>query len=165
MRALLDFAEVADLRQLSRAVECSERLGLFDGRAMAAQLDRSFGRRGLKPMRTVLAQYDDNHEFTRSDLEDLALELARDHGLPRPVVNATVGEHEVDLLWTAQRVVVEADSWTFHGTRAAFERDRRRDADLQAQGYRVLRVTWRQAHDQAAWIARRLRDVLALSAT
>jgi very-short-patch-repair endonuclease len=85
--------------------------------------------------------------------------------VPRPVVNAKVGEYEVDLLWSAERVVVEADSWTFHGTRAAFERDRQRDADLQARGYRVLRVTWRQARDEAAWIAARLRDVLALGAS
>jgi very-short-patch-repair endonuclease len=32
----------------------------------------------------------------------------------------------------------------FHSSRAAFERDRRRDADLQGLGYRVIRVTWRQ---------------------
>ncbi len=165
MRALLDFAEVADLRQLSRAVECSDRLGLFDGGALGALLDRSFGRRGVRPMRIVLGRYDDNHLFTRSDLEDLALELVRDHGLPRPQVNARVGHHEVDLLWSAQRVVIEADSWEFHGTRAAFERDRRRDADLQARGYRVLRVTWRQACDEAAWIAARLRRVLAIDAS
>jgi very-short-patch-repair endonuclease len=114
---------------------------------------------------SAVARYDDNHEFTRSTLEDLALDLVRDHGVPRPVVNAKVGEYEVDLLWSAERVVVEADSWTFHGTRAAFERDRQRDADLQARGYRVLRVTWRQARDEAAWIAARLRDVLALGAS
>jgi len=165
MRTLLDYAEVTDLRGLSRAVEQSDRLGLFDGQAIAALLERSFGRRGVKSMRTVLARYDESHVFTRSDLEDLALELVRDHALPRPVVNAKVGAYEVDLLWPAQRVVVEADSWTFHGTRAAFERDRTRDADLQARGYRVLRVTWRQARDEPAWIARRLWEVLALSAS
>lgn len=161
MRALLDLAEVADLRQVSRAMERSDRLGLYDGRAMGDLLGRSFGRRGVKPMRIVLERYDDNHRFTRSDLEDLALELVRDHGLPRPAVNARVGAYEVDLLWSDHQVVVEADGWAFHGTRAAFERDRRRDADLQAQGYRVLRVTWRQARNQAAWIADRLREVLA----
>jgi very-short-patch-repair endonuclease len=163
MRALLDFAEDADVRQVTRAVEASDRLGLFDGRAIGALLDRSFGRRGVKPMRIVLGRYDESHVFTRSDLEDLALDLVNEHALPRPVVNAKVGEYEVDLLWREQKVVVEADSWTFHGTRAAFERDRQRDADLQARGFRVVRVTWRQARDEAAWIAGRLRAVLALT--
>jgi very-short-patch-repair endonuclease len=37
--------------------------------------------------------------------------------------------------------VVEFDGWAYHSSRAAFERDRRRDADLQLAGQRVLRVT------------------------
>jgi len=36
---------------------------------------------------------------------------------------------------------VELDGFEYHGTRAAFERDRARDADLQLAGFRVLRVT------------------------
>ena len=43
-----------------------------------------------------------------------------------------------------QRLVVEVDGFAFHSSRAAFERDRVRDAELQAMGYRVLRVTWRR---------------------
>ncbi|MEA2422166.1 MAG: hypothetical protein QOF55_1265, partial [Thermoleophilaceae bacterium] len=35
-------------------------------------------------------------------------------------------------------------SYAFHSPRAAFERDRARDAELIAAGYRVIRVTWRQ---------------------
>jgi hypothetical protein len=37
---------------------------------------------------------------------------------------------------------VEVDSYAFHSTRNAFDRDRRRDADLAAQGLRLLRLTW-----------------------
>ena len=47
-------------------------------------------------------------------------------------------------MWTAQRLIVEVDGFAFHGGRAAFERDRRRDAQLQALGHRVLRITWRR---------------------
>ena len=43
-----------------------------------------------------------------------------------------------------ERLIVEVDGYTFHGGRAAFERDRERDAELQAEGLRVMRVTWRQ---------------------
>lgn len=165
MRALLDAAEHLSDRALDRAVEQSERLRRFDGFALSALLERSGGRRGAGRLRSAVGRYDENHRFTRSDLEDLALDLVRDHGLPRPLVNARVGDHEVDLLWSQQRVVVEADSWTFHGTRAAFERDCQRDADLQARGYRVVRVTWRRVRDEPAWIAARLRDVLGLGAS
>jgi len=55
-----------------------------------------------------------------------------------------VAGYEVDFLWPGERLVVEVDGYAFHSTRAAFERDRVRDADLQAHGYRVLRFTWRR---------------------
>src|SRR3712207_7206929 len=47
-------------------------------------------------------------------------------------------------LFRSQRLVVEMDGWRFHSSRAAFERNRRKDQDLIAAGYRVLRITWRQ---------------------
>jgi very-short-patch-repair endonuclease len=62
-------------------------------------------------------------------------------------VNAHVGRYEVDFLWREASVIVETDSFRHHGHRAAFEIDRARDADLQAQGYRVLRFTYRQVKD------------------
>ena len=75
-------------------------------------------------------------------------------GLPAPLTNSHVAGLEVDLLWREQRLVVEVDGYAFHVSRAAFERDRRRDARLLAAGYRVLRVTWRQlAHEPERVIA------------
>ena len=54
----------------------------------------------------------------------------------------------VDALWPKQRVIVEVDGYTYHAHRAAFERDRRRDQQLIAAGYRVIRVTWIQLRDR-----------------
>jgi very-short-patch-repair endonuclease len=59
-------------------------------------------------------------------------------------VNVRIGGHEVDFLWRKERLVVEVDGFGFHSSRAAFEHDRLRDAELQASGFRVMRVTWRQ---------------------
>jgi very-short-patch-repair endonuclease len=52
------------------------------------------------------------------------------------------------------------DGFAFHSTREAFERDRRRDADLQADGYRVLRVTYRQLSREREALAARLAVAL-----
>lgn len=64
------------------------------------------------------------------------------------------------MLWCAERLVVEVDGFAFHSTRAAFERDRRRDAVLQLAGYRVLRLSWRhvvnESHATVAMLARAL---------
>ena len=47
---------------------------------------------------------------------------------------------EVDLL-VGDRVVVEIDGFAHHSDRVAFQEDRRRDRELVAQGYVVLRFT------------------------
>jgi very-short-patch-repair endonuclease len=82
--------------------------------------------------------------LTRSEAERRFLELVRAAQLPPPEVNVRVGRHEVDFLWREPGVVVEVDGFDFHSSRAAFERDRLRDTELGALGYRVMRVTWRQ---------------------
>lgn len=68
-------------------------------------------------------------------------------------MNGTVAGLEVDFVFELQRVVVETDGWRYHGTRAAFERDRRRDATLARAGYRTLRFSHRQLAEEAAAVA------------
>ena len=38
--------------------------------------------------------------------------------------------YEVDLLWRAQRLILETDGGRFHSTRSQIERDRRKESDL-----------------------------------
>jgi len=57
-------------------------------------------------------------------------------------------------------VAVELDSRTVHGTRKKFESDRLRDRILIAEGWKTMRVTWRQLQDEPAEIARDLRQAL-----
>ena len=85
--------------------------------------------------------------------------------LPNAVVNSRVGGYEVDFLWPAERLIVEVDGYAFHSTRTAFERDRLRDADLQARGYRVIRVTWRQLVDESEAVLARLAQALRMAST
>ena len=60
--------------------------------------------------------------------------------------------YEVDFLRRAERLVVEVDGFACHSTRAAFERDRRRDAVPQAAGYRVIRFTYMQIVNEPATV-------------
>jgi very-short-patch-repair endonuclease/predicted transcriptional regulator of viral defense system len=143
-RTLLDLAEVVAPRALERVFEEAERLRVLDLRAVQSALDRSHGRRGARALRALVAEYRDEPPPTRSELERDFLDLCRDAGLPRPAVNARVGEYEVDMLWRSERLVVEIDGRGFHQARAAFERDRRRDAQLQVDRYRVVRITYRR---------------------
>ncbi len=48
----------------------------------------------------------------------------------------------VDVLFAAARLVVEIDGYGAHSSRETFQRDRRRQNQLIAAGYTVLRFTW-----------------------
>jgi very-short-patch-repair endonuclease len=102
---------------------------------------------------------------TRSELERRLLGLCRRHDLPMPEVNVRLGAIEVDFLWQAASLVVETDGYRFHRGRIAFEDDRARDLELQAQGYAVIRLTHRQLIGDPARIAEILRKAIAGAAS
>ena len=113
------------------------------------------------PQRPPLARHTRRPpSLTRSEAERRLVELIRAARLPQPLANARVGRYEVDLLWPDQRLIAEVDGYQFHGGRAAFERDRRRDAELLATGHRVLRVTWRELTDAREAVVANLAQAL-----
>ncbi len=153
-RTLLDLAAVLSRREIERAVNEAQIRRLTRPEELLAVLGRSSGRGGAVTLRALLEE-GARTAPTRSEAEDRLLALLRAAELPPTDVNARVGRHEVDLLWREQRLIVEVDGYAYHASRAAFERDRLRDAELQAAGYRVMRVTWRQlVHESEALIAR-----------
>jgi uncharacterized protein DUF559 len=97
---------------------------------------------------------------TRSELERRFLDLCHEAGVPPPAIKAWVEGFEVDALWPGRRLVVELDGHAFHHTRAAFERDRVRDASLQLAGYRVLRLTHRRLEVERDAVAETVRSLL-----
>ena len=151
-RTLIDLAPHLPQHELDRATEQVQILGLASRTEIAAQLSN---RRGARALHAALH---DEPTLTRSEAERRLLDLIRKAGLPRPQTNVKIAGYEVDLLWRQQRLIVEVDGYAFHSGRAAFERDRRRDAALQAAGYRVVRFTWRQ-------ITRESHAVVAVLAT
>ena len=66
-----------------------------------------------------------------------------------------------DFLFAKEKLVVEADGWAFHSSRQAFEDNRWRDAQLQAAGYQVVRLTWNQVVNQPEATAALIRSILA----
>jgi very-short-patch-repair endonuclease len=140
-RTLLDLATVLARGDLARAVEQAELRRMTNHEQLTALLTRSRSHRGAARLEAVV---DPGRQFTRSEAERRLLRLVKAAGLPTPAANTWVAGYEVDFLWPGERLVVEVDGYAFHSSRAAFERDRVRDADLQAHGYRVLRFTWRR---------------------
>lgn len=157
-RTLLDLAAVLPPDRLDAALERARARRLVTPAAVLAAIERCPKRRGSATLRRLLA---DRPTLTRSKAERLLLDIVARSGLPRPETNVRVGGFEVDAFWRRERVVVEIDGYAFHADRRAFERDRRRDAELQARGHRVLRFTWRRLQDEPEAVLVALARTLA----
>ena len=140
-RTLLDVATTATRRELGRMTDEARILRLVTDHSLTEQFARYPSHRGTKRLRHAAQP---EPKFTRSAAERRLLELIRDARLPEPETNVRVAGREVDFYWPEHRLVVEVDGFAFHGHRAAFERDRRRDAELHGHGVDVIRVTWEQ---------------------
>lgn len=158
-RTLIDLAAALDDRSLERAVNEALVSRIASEDDIAAALYRSRARPGVPALRRLLEQAREPR-LTRSEAEERLLMLIRKSGLPAPRTNVKLDTYEVDFLWSAARLVVEVDGFAFHSTRAAFERDRRRDADLQARGLTVMRLTWRQIVEEPEATVVRLTRLL-----
>jgi len=69
-------------------------------------------------------------------------------------------EYRGDVLFEKCKVIAEVDGWEYHGTRDAFENDRRRRNELEAAGYLVLNFTWLQITKNPAWVVNCIRRAL-----
>lgn len=160
-RTVLDLAGQGSYREFEQAFAEARVRRLVNRHQLMAMLERNRRRPGAGVLRAMLVG-DSTPALTRSEAEERFLELVRSAGLPPSETNVRLGAHEVDFLWPKERLVVEVDGFQFHSSRAAFERDRLRDAELQARGFRVIRVTWRQLADQPeAMMARIARALTA----
>ena len=158
-RTLLDLAADLDPSALARAIEEARLLRLTSPAELTSLNARSSGHHGARAFKRAVNQ---GHEpsLTRSEAERRFLDLVRAARLPAPEANVRIAGYEVDFLWREQRLVVEVDGFAYHSSREAFERDRRKDADLQAAGLRVVRVTYRQiAHEREALAVRIARQL------
>jgi very-short-patch-repair endonuclease len=164
-RTILDLAAIASRRQVERALNEVEVQGLTDRLSIPDLLERYPGRRGSAVLRALLRDATPMAGSTKNDFEELFVSLLDSHGLPRPRFNvdlAVAGRFfSVDCLWPQERLIVELDGRAVHGTRQAFEADRERDRILQAAGWKIIRVTWRQLRDQGAAVTADLSRALA----
>jgi very-short-patch-repair endonuclease len=159
-RALLEIAPRLTTRELSDAVEQMQIRRLVTKRDIEQAIERAGPRPGVVALRALLEE----PAFTRSSAERRVVALLRAARLPRPQFNAMAEGFEVDALWRCHRVVLEYDSYAFHLTKAALERDRRKTAALQRGRYTVLRTTWRELTKESYALVARTSEALAMAA-
>jgi hypothetical protein len=150
-RTILDLAGILRRRRLERVLDAAEAERVIDLDHLIDQLNRNNGRRrAAGALRRALNEHRVGSTATWNEFEERFLALSRSVGLPDPEIQPWLelgdGEPPIrpDFLWRRQRVLVETDGHKHHGTRLAFESDRRRDQRAAAAGFQTIRVTWRQ---------------------
>jgi very-short-patch-repair endonuclease len=98
---------------------------------------------------------------TLSKLERRFLAVLRAAGLPLPRTNRPAGGHRADCRWPDRRLTVELDSYTYHGSRHAWEPDRRREREAYARGDEFRRYTYGDVFEHPARMLAELRSLLA----
>jgi very-short-patch-repair endonuclease len=137
-RVVLDLAPHLRISALHRVLEAGERMPRWRGPSIPELLDRYPRRAGAPKLRAMIAA---PVVMTRSELEARFLYLIDEWELPRPKMNLAVLGYEVDCVWPEQKLIVELDVFETHGSRFAFERDRRRDRKLKLAHWEVIRIT------------------------
>ena len=162
-RTIFDLAAVLKVRELERAFHEAEARQLTDRISLPLLLERYPGRRGSRNLRALL-EAGQPADITRNDFEEAFVALVDRYGLRRPRMNADLAIRgrflEIDALWEGERVAAELDSRSIHGTRKKFESDRHRDRILVAEGWRTMRITWRQLQEEPEEIAEDLNKAL-----
>lgn len=158
-RTFLDNAAAVSPTRLRRFLERAEELRLFDLAPVESILDRSHGHPGAGRLRRALAIYQPP-PFTRSEFERRFLRAVIAAGLPRPATGFNVSGYELDMYWPEARFGVELDTFETHGTRAAFERDRKRQEDLMIAGVEMTQVTNRRFEREPAAVLERVARLL-----
>ena len=147
-RTIFDLAGFEPIARVEMVIDDAISRGL----ATERQLENVFfalarrGRRGTAAMRELLEDRGPGYIAPASELERTARRLFAAHGVPQPRYEISLEADDVigrvDCIWSESRLVVELDSHRFHGSKGARERDRKRDNQLVAAGWRVIRVTW-----------------------
>lgn len=165
-RTLLDLATVEPEEVVERCLDDALRRRLVSLPFLESWLEdpRRSRHRGARVLQRLVAARA-TVGVTESPLEAAVLKLIRDAGLPIPTLQYEVRNGDrfvarVDFAYPDERVAIEADGFRFHDDRRGFDEERARGNELEAMGWRVLRVTSRHVEEDpegvTAWVHRAL---------
>jgi very-short-patch-repair endonuclease len=156
-RTLVDLAAILSEEDLARACHEGEVRFRVTPAKVESVLERQTNSPGATSLRRILRG---DVRVTLSKLERRFLELLRDNGLPLPVTNRPAGGRRVDCRWPEHRLTVELDSYTYHGSRHAWEQDRRREREAHARGDEFRRFTYGDVFERRRTVIGELARVL-----
>jgi hypothetical protein len=137
-RTQVDLSDTLTPHQLAYVIHEADFRNRFNPDTTRAAMARASGRHRMFALERALELHFEGSAGTRSDYEDMFLKVVATAGLPEPITNVRREGLEVDFRWPGLCVEVDGGGHTRPATR---REDRRRDAQLKADGYTILRFT------------------------
>jgi very-short-patch-repair endonuclease len=154
-QTLQDYAQRAPIERFRYVLANADYNGWLDLEA----LDAARGP-GARNLHEALRIHRPELAHTRSEFERAFIPFCERHRIRVPEFNVYINGHLVDAVWRKRKVIVELDSLEAHRTRAQLESDHRRDLELRAAGWTILRYTWFQLTETPNAVAADLRRYL-----
>jgi very-short-patch-repair endonuclease len=152
-RTAADCAMMLTYRQALIVMDHALRLGADRSllQAMAGSLD---GRRGVRTFRRALEGADARSESPGETLtRELILRLKIKPPTPQVEVTSAIGRHRLDFAWKKEKVALEFDGklkyFDFKPTAEVLYEERRREKALTEEGWRFLRIEWKDLFNEA----------------
>jgi very-short-patch-repair endonuclease len=157
LRTVLDCARVLPFDEALAIADSALRSGLVTREDLEEIEVRGAG---AAAVRRVLRHADGR---AANPFESVLRALAIQVGLevePQSALDLGSGTVHPDLVCRRRRLVLEADSWTFHAGRRAHNRDCARYNLLVVNGWLVLRFTWEQVMLEQSYVLWVLRELV-----
>jgi very-short-patch-repair endonuclease len=164
-RTVLDCAVLLPFDEALAVADSAYRSGSVDRAELLARLPQLDAQ--LRPRVRRVAEAAD--AFTANPFESvlraIALEVPGLHLVPQVRIDDVDGwVGRVDLADRRLRIVLEAESFEFHGERQVLDRDCARYTRLVADGWLVLRFSWEQVMTRPDWVRSMIARAVALRA-
>lgn len=148
VRTFLDLGVVLAADQLETVLNEGIRRSLLAVSAIARRLEQLGPlRHGTAVVRAVLDRHVPERRAPESVLETRFLQLIRRAGFAEPVPQFQVRLSDsalarLDFAYPHRMIAIELDGVAYHSGKSAKQRDRQRDNQLGALGWRILRFDW-----------------------
>jgi very-short-patch-repair endonuclease len=160
LRTVLDCARYLPFGEALAVADSAVRSGKVQSEELkaAAEVLRGAGRR--KAIRVADLLDGRSESALESMLRARLIEADITGFIPQYTISGQGFSARVDLANPQLRIVLEADSFAFHGTRAALRKDCRRHVNLAICGWILLRYSWEDVILDEDWVGDSLDAVI-----
>lgn len=160
LRTILDCARTLPFGEALAIADSALRCGAIEPEELRMAAVGLAGRGRGRAIRVAELADPRAESALESMLRARVIEAGFNDFVPQWVISDDAFYARVDLASPARRIVLEADSFAFHGHRVALRRDCRRHVNLTTRGWSLLRYSWEDVILDDSWVGESLNGMV-----